>query len=261
MISFIKIYIASALFSFLIISSWISSYMYNCIALFFPMIILSIISYSFIELKMQERFCFRDCFFRRGSIVAKILSSRWFVTSIYMLLTIVMTISALIASIDVDQKLWIYIFTLHILSATILYKSFDYILYSSINSSYRKLVAREWSIGIMSIVLISITTYSYYSGYEPDYLVAGLKESILNASNTLSSNCIVVDSLLKIHREIDAFFWWIITNSSQYIDNTPIKLGAWLLFFLFNSLAILGINRFIIEVIYIVDNIFGRSSK
>jgi len=261
MISFIKIYIASVLFSFLIIFSWINSYEYNCIVLFFPIVIWSIISYSFIELKMQERLCFRDCFLRENSIFAKMLSSRWFVTFIYMVLAIMMTISALIASIDLDQKLWIYIFTLHILSVTILYKSFDYILYDSVNSSYRKLIAREWSINIMSIVLISVTIYSYYRGYEPDYLVDGLKESIINASNTISSKCEIVDSLLKIYKEIDAFFWWVITNSSRYIDDTPIKLGAWLLFFLFNSLAILGINRFIVQVIYMIDNIFERGAK
>jgi len=256
MLRYIKTYIASILFIYLILFGWIGSYQINCTATLFLLVVLLIISYSFIELKMQERLCFRDCFLKDSSIFAKMLSSKWLVTIIYIIISIIMTISAVTSSIYIDSKIWLYIFTLHTIFVIMLLRGFDYLLYGSIKDSHRGLIAREWTINISSIVLISVTIYIYYNGYEPTYLESGLEESIINASNEVSSNCILMESILKIEREIDALFWWVITNSSEHIESSLLKLGAWLLFLLFNSLAILGINRFIVQVVYMIDIIF-----
>ncbi len=256
MLVYIKTYIASILFVYFILFGWISSYELGCVWTLFLVLVLLVISYSFIELKMQERLCFRDCFLKDSSIFARMLSSRWFVTIIYITISIVMTISAMISTIYIDEKIWFYIFALHIPLAILLFRLFDHLLYGTVKDSYRRLVAREWSINISSIVLVSVSLYIYYNGYEPTYLRDGLRESIITASNEVSSNCIWVESALKVEREVDALFWWVITNSSDYIESSMLKFGAWILFLLFNSLAILGINRFIVQVVYIVDHIF-----
>jgi hypothetical protein len=172
-----------------------------------------------------------------------------------------MAISAIITSIEIDEKIWLYIFTLHIFLIIALQKIFDSLLYRSIKGSYRRLIAREWTIHITSILLIFVTLYIYYNGYEPAYMQSGLRESIVNASNSRFSNCLLIDSLLKIEREIDALFWWVIINSSKYIESSLLKLAVWLLFLLFNSLAILGINRFIVQVVYMIDKIFEESGS
>lgn len=259
MIGYIKIYIASSLFVYFVLFGWIDSYELDCRATIFPLLVLILISYSFMELKMQERLCFRDCFLKNSSVFAKILSSRWFATVVSIIISATMTVSAMVFSIHTEEKIWLYIFTLHTFFVIILIKGFDRLLYGTVNDSYRGLLAREWTINISSIVLVFVAVYVYYNGYEPTYLRAGLEESIINASNSISSNCALVESILKVERETDALFWWLITNSSGHIESSALKLGAWILFLLFNSLAILGINRFIIQVVYILNIIFKRS--
>jgi len=261
MLKYLKIYIASILFIYFILFGWIESYKINCLMILFPIVVAIVISYSFIELKMHDRLCFRDCFLKDRSIFALMLSSRWFVTIVYIIISLIMTISAMVASIDIDEKIWLYIFTLHILSVIMLQKIFDSLLYGSVKGSYRRLIAREWTIHITSIVLMVVTVYVYYNGYEPIYIQSGLRESIISASNSRFSNCLLLDSLLKIEREVDALFWWMITNGSEYIESSLLKFGAWLLFLLFNSLAILGINRFIVQVVYMIDKIFRESGS
>lgn len=110
----------------------------------------------------------------------------------------------------------------------------------------------------MALLLILVVLYLYYSGYAPDYLSDGLGESVLNASNSISSECRYTNKILKIEKEIDAAFWWVVINSGDQIDYRPLKIASWSLFLLFNSLAILGINRFIAQIVHMIDQIFKR---
>lgn len=154
---------------------------------------------------MQSRLCFRDCFFEKNSIFAKILSSKITVSIFYTIISIMMTISALSASIQLQSSLWLYLLSIHIILMILVYRVLNYIFRSSIHDSYRRLMAREWSINIMALLLIIVALYLYYNGYAPDYLRDGLGESVLNASNSISSECRYTNMILKIQKEIDQY--------------------------------------------------------
>lgn len=255
MIALLKVYIASLLLIYLILFSWISGYQMGCYMLFFPLLMLLIISHSFIELKMQERLCFKSCFFQEGSLLAKIVSSKVLVTLFSLVVSMIMTLSALIVAIDFPKELWIYILTLNMIMMLLLYRWFQYILRNSVTEHYRRLLAREWSANIATLFLISFAMYIYYSGYEPLYLDSRLEVSMINASNMILSECSLLETLLKLHKESDALFWWVVVHGSHYIEYELLKLAIWVLFLLLNSLALLGINRFIMQVIYLAESI------
>lgn len=254
----IKIYIASTLFLFLTLLTWTNNYQSGCYMLLFGVIVLLIISHSFIELKMQERLCFKNCFFKQNSLFAKMLSSRLLVVLFYILFSIAMSLSALIVMIDLQKEIWFYIFTINLAIILFLYRWLDHLLQDSVNESYRKLLVREWSINISTLFFMLFTIYIYYYGYEPQFLVDTLKDSMINAANLVSSECIFIDTILKLHEESDALFWWVVVNGSQHIEYNPLKLAIWLIFLLFNSFALWGINRFIVQVVYILDQIFQK---
>ena len=209
---------------------------------------------------MQARVCFRDCFFKRESLFAKMLSSKILVTVFYLILSTLMTISALAVAVELPVELWLYLLAAHTMLIVMIYKFFDHIFVNTIQESYRGLMAREWTIHITALLLIVVVLYLSYEGYTPEYLSAGLGETVLNASNSISSDCTVTTVLLKIQKEIDATFWWIVINGDEQIEYRPLKVGSWFLFLFFNSLAILGINRFIAQIVYLADKIFQRKS-
>jgi len=237
MILNIKIYIASILFLFLTLFVWADNYQFGCYMLLFGVIMLLIISHSFIELKIHERLCFKDCFFKDNSLFAKMLSSKVLVILFYILFSTAMSLSALIVVIDLQKEIWFYIFTINIVMILFSYRWLDHLLKDSVNESYRKLLVREWSINISTLFLMLFAIYIYYNGYEPQFLVDSLKDSMINAANSVSSECIYIDTILKLHKESDALFWWVVVNGSQHIEFRPLKLAIWLIFLLFNSLA------------------------
>ena len=188
------------------------------------------------------------------------LSSKILVTVFYLILSLLMTISALAVAIELPVELWLYLLVVHTMLAVMLYNFFDHLFINTIQKSYRGLMAREWTINITAPLLIIVVLYLSYEGYTPEYLSATLGESVSNASNSISSDCTVISVFLKLQKEIDAAFWWIVINSDEQIEYRPLKVGSWFVFLFFNSLAILGINRFMVQVVYQVDKIFQRKN-
>jgi len=67
-----------------------------------------------------------------------------------------------------------------------------------------------------------------------------------------------LEHALKLQKESDSIFWWMVEKGSGIVSNKAIEISIWLSFLLINSLAILGVNRFILEIIYIIDKIFTK---
>lgn len=259
-ILFIKLFTGTALSFFLIFFTWKLTYSYHCLSLLFPFIMLLVISYGYIELKMEERKCIKKCYFKEKSFFAKLLSSHIFVTLFYIVASITMTISTFIVSLDFSKLLWLYL-VLHIALSILMFRGLSYFFQKTFQENYQKLFAREWSIRIMAFILIGVFIYLSLNTYTPEYLTHSLKETIENARGTVSSDCRYIETFLQYAKSIDASFWWIISEGTEQVNNTVIKTGIWLAFLFYNSLAILGINRFIFQVIYMLNNLFYHKKK
>jgi len=253
----LKLFFGTFLTVFLIFFIWKSSYIYGCYILILPIIVLLVISHSFVELKMQERFCFRDCYFSEKSVFASLLSSRLFVMIFYIMLSILMTISIMYAVIDFTTLFWLYL-VFHVFFAVFLFKWLNKILSSTVKDNYLGLFSREWAINISSLLLFVIYIYISLQGYAPEYLRQTQSETQLVASNTIFSRCDIVNYILKVKVEIDSIVWWSFSSYAEHIDNTSFKSIAWLSFIFMNSLAILGINRFMLQVVYYLDKLFSK---
>ncbi len=255
--SLFKLLIATILTLFLLLFSWTGAYGYCCFALLFPLIVLLLISYGSIELKMQERICLKKCYFRKDTLMAKLLSSRILVTVFSVVVSIMMTITILSTIIDYSFVWWSYLL-LHTILSAILYRLLLASSVSMLQPSYHALFAREWTINLMALLIIPIFVYITLNGYTPLYLDEGLEQTIQNASIAVSSSCEVTQSLLRWMKEIDAALWWLVSNSAKSIEPLWLKVGIWLSFIIYNSLVLLGINRLIIHVIYFIDRLFKR---
>jgi len=251
----LKLFIASLSAIFLTLSIWTLSYQYNCIMIIFPIIFLITISLSFIELKTRERICFKNCYFISNSLFARMLSSKFLIILFYILTSFIMTISALYGVIEYSKEIWMYLI-LHIGVTTILYKYLFVIFSKTLKEDYRALFAREWTINITALIMIVSYIYFSMNSFEPSYLRVTLEETLKVASNSINSNCTIINYFLKLQKEIDSISWWFIDKGTENIQDRTYNIGIWIGFLFINSFAILGVNRFIAQVIYLIDKIF-----
>jgi len=253
----IKRLIASLLTVFLILLSWIISYEYHCIALLFPLIVWLLISYSFVALKMQERECFRRCYFQEKTLISRLLASRFMVILFYLIISTMMSITILSSAMEYTQIWWLYL-VIHTLLSLILYRTILYLSATIITPSHQKLFAREWTINGMTLLILPFFIYLALNSYAPEYLKESFIETINSASNRVYSKCEITQKLLIWNREVDAGLWWLVYSSASYAKALWLKSGIWISFIIYNSIAILGINRLIVQVIYLIDILFQR---
>ncbi len=261
LLNYFKLYIASILTIFLLLLSWKIGFSNGCYMLLLPIIFLITISYSFIELKMQERICIKQCYFAEQSFIAKMLSSRILVSIFYLIVSIMMSLSIIYGVIDYPLIFWSYLL-FHIIFVILIFRYIKHLLRNIIKTKYVKIFAREWTINISSLVLILVSTYfTIYYGYIPDYLSESLLDTISNASSSMQSNCTITSYVIKAKIEIDSTFWWLLNKGTEQLDDHRVKIAIWIGFILINSLAILGLNRFMVQVIYMLDKIFNNEKN
>jgi uncharacterized membrane protein len=247
-----KLFIGSIITILSTLYFWKIFYIYNCWVLIFPLFILLVISSSYIQLKLQERRCFRECYFQKNSFLSKMFSSKILVIIFYILLSVMMSVTTIYSVIDFSDELWIYLI-IHIFIVVILYKSLLKIFSKVITDRYLPLFAREWSINISTIFLLGAFVYITLNTYEPSYLSDTLQDTITKASHSIGSQCEYIDTILRIKIELDSTFWWITNKATYFIKDKMLNSIVWIVFIIINSIALLGLNRFIVQIVHTID--------
>jgi len=232
-----------------VLGGWYVAYPYGCYATLLFFLFWGVIASSFIDLKMFERRCLKRCYLQHGSIVAKLLLSPVAVTIFFLILSFMMALSAFLAVVDLPWGVLAYLI-LHVVAVTLLYRWLGRLFEGVFKDGYRQLLAREWAINLTALMLIGIVFYAAYEGDVPRYILPDLDASIRAATNSIGSACGPSDTALRFHREIEAVSWWFMTKESEMVGSDLLRLGSWILFLLYNSMAVLGINRFIAQVVY-----------
>lgn len=254
----IKLVVGSILSIFLIFLLWESTYKYSCLSLIFPIIILFVISTSFISKKMQERICHKNCYINNSSILAKFLTSRIMVTIFYIIVSIFMAITIMQNILEFTSQLWTY-FLIHILLVIYLYKIFLRMLKNTINESFLKIYVREITINMSSLILFLVYVFIIIKfGYLPEYMDDTLELTLQNATNSVKSDCIYIDYILRIKTEIDASFWFMLNQGTEILKEKYFVAMVWLTFIFINGFALLGINRFIVQTVYFLDDFLNK---
>lgn len=251
----IKLIITSILIVFGILFGWKTNYSYHCLALVFPLILLAVIAWSLVEVKVHQRLCFKNCYLKDNSLLAKFLTGKFITIVFYLSVSIAMTLSIMHSIIDYPKELWGYI-ALHIIIVIIVFKFLNNKLINTISTKYVSLFSREITINILMIFLFIVYSYIIFNTYEPEYLRETLPETIKTATNSIRSECYIVDYILRLKTELDAWFWWSVIYASDNTDSDILSSFMWAGFITFNGLAILGINRFIAQVVYGLNIMF-----
>jgi len=185
------------------------------------------------------------------------LTSRILVTIIYIILSVMMSISVVYGVIEYSITVWLYII-FHIVISILIFAMLNKILKNTINEKFLFIFNRELTINISAFIFFIAYFYITINEPEPEYLIEGksLKETITIASNSISSECYYIEVVLRFKREVDSSFWWFVKNGTMNEKNDQLRALIWMAFMIINAFAIVGINRFIVQIIYLLNLLF-----
>ena len=228
---------------------WNMTYKYQCfISLIFPLITFLVIISSIYEIKIQRRECFRECFFEKKSFISRILSGKVFIVFISIIISISMTVSTIYLMLDYENNMLPYL-VFYIVVLIVVFRIVVIFFNGVIRDKYLLLFSKEITINISAFISIIGYFYILLDSPTPVYLTADLKETIHNASQLISSDCIYIDHILRLKIELDSTFQWFTHYTTKNLENQLNRIA----FTILNALAILGINRFIVQIIYLQD--------
>ncbi len=220
------------------------------ISLIVPLAILIIIGSSFYGIKLQQRECFRECFFEKKSFISRILSSKLFIIIIYTFVSIALTISTIYLILQYTHEMTKYLIT-YVIFLYSFYRLVAGAIKGIVRDKFLLLFAKEITGKITSLFAVAGYLYIFINQTLPRYLSENFLETIHNASNTVSSECILIDYILRLKIEMDSALLWVVNDSTNQMNDHVVTGSVWAMFALINSLAIIGINTLILEVIYL----------
>lgn len=253
----LKKYLITISFTFFILFAWRMTYSLDCSSLLLPLIYALVISYSFIEIRMREKECFKNCFIKENTIWASIVISPYFTSIFYIVLSLFYTFTFMYSILSYGMIFYGVIF-IYIIIAHYIYKYIMSISANIINERQKRIFSREITIKISSIILfISYSLYFMYE-YEPLYLKDTIEATLLEATKSVGSNCTFIDYIVRFQVEIDATILYITKMASSTVNTNDMNNMIWIFFITMNAMSILGLNRFIIQIIYMIDKNQGK---
>lgn len=250
--------IGAAAVIFLVLLLWVNSYKMGCFSLLMPIIVTVAIASSYIEIRMKQKKCFRDCYFEKSTLISKFLTSPVLTSILFILLSISYSLTLMYISINFDSVFYMLLI-IFIAAVFGIYRFFLSFFANIVNDKHLEIFARETTVKISALILFCIYAYLFLNSNEPEYLRETLIGTINVATNSISSNCSFIDNVLRVQTEIDSRVWFLMKESNSAIEEQNSKNILWIGFILMNSMAILGLNRFIVQVVYLLNKIIKRN--
>lgn len=247
-----KVVVFSILSIYLVQLFWIGLYQVSCVSIVFPLMILLVIASSLLQIKMQQRLCYRDCFFKSDTFISNFLSSRFVSYCLSLIYAFILSVSLSYMALSYPAAFWLYLFFHIILTYLILYKA-RHLLANKIKERKLSFFSKELAIKISSVFLFTVFFILFIFGYEPEYLSNSLEKTMQNATLVYSSSCTIIDSALRLKAELDGLSWWLISQVSKDSYAGSLSSWIWVFFFIINCLSILGLNRLVAQTISIVN--------
>jgi len=232
---------------------WSLIYPAACWSLAVPLFITLILTLAIREGALRRRRCLADCWFATGSPLHRLFSSPVIVTLIAAVIATMLTAVLMITIVSWDFEI-LALLALDSLVITVVYLGFYRTAAGTlkINPGFRTLFARNWSVAINVPLMVVALFFWQLQQPPPDYLDSSLRlePSIQAASDSVTSSCPLVDSMLRLGRESEAVSWWLALKATRAIEDNQLRWVAWILFLVSGTLILWAYSRFCVQLVY-----------
>ncbi|WQS97801.1 hypothetical protein E5D90_01875 [Helicobacter pylori] len=240
---------------------WRWTYDKSCFSLVFVLLILGIVTYSYVSLKMHQRRCFAKCYVNKESCLFKMLNSQIIVSCVYFIFSIFTSISIAYSVLDYNWMIWGLVFCTIVVCVAV-FGVFEKMLKNIIKEDYLMLMSREASSFVGALFFFALSYYVILHGNIPGYLKPALIDTIKAASDSIYSSCDYMDYFLKAKKMSEGFAWWGMHKAESMGMNKGFMVAGWVVFVIYNALSGIAISRLIAQIIYWLSKYFrGERGK
>ena len=232
--------------------AWSAFYASSCMVLLIPLLIALVLTLAAREQLRQRRRCAADCYFVEGSLLHRLVSSTRLVTLLSLLVSVGLT-AVLLASVPGWGLPVLVLLALDAVVIALLY----FRLFRAaagglrVRGAFRYLFARRWAVMVNLPLVLVVLLWLQLQQPPPAWLDSGLnlEATLRAASDSVASQCPLVDAVVRLNTEKDAFSWWLMLKGTAIIDDSRLRWVAWLLFLVSGTLALWAYSRLCVQLI------------
>lgn len=236
----------------LLLLTWSALYASSCVVLLIPIFIVAVLTLATREQLRQRRRCVADCYFVSGSLLHRLVSSTKLVTLLSLLVSLGLT-TVLLASVPGWGLPVLGLLAMDAVLIALLY--FGLLRAASaglrVRGAFRALFTRRWAVMVnLPLVLLGLLWLQLQQP-PPAWLdgALNLEATLRAASDSVGSRCPLIDRVVRLNMEKEAFSWWLTLKGSGLIDDSRLRWVAWLLFLLSGTLALWAYSRLCVYLI------------
>jgi len=236
----------------LLLLVWSAFYASSCVVLLIPLLIVMVLTIATREQLRQRRRCVANCYFVSGSLLHRLVSSTKLVTLLSLAVSVGLT-TLLLASVPGWGLPVLGLLALDAVLIALLY--FGLLRAASsglrVRGPFRYLFARRWAVMVNLPLVLTALLWLQLQQPPPLWLdgAMNLEETLRAASESVGSQCPLIDKVVRLNMEKDAFSWWLTLKGSGFIDDSRLRWVAWLLFLLSGTLALWAYSRLCVYLI------------
>lgn len=236
----------------LLLLSWSLFYSGPCVVLVIPVLVALLLTLAARDQLRQRRRCVADCYFVAGTLLHRLVSSTKLVTLLSLAVSLGLT-TVLLVSVPTWGMAVMVLLTLDAVLIALLY--FGLFRAASgglrVRGAFRFLFARRWAVMVnLPLVLVALLWLQLQQP-PPAWLDGSLdlETTLRAASESVGSDCPLVDSAVRLNSEKDAFAWWLTLKGTAALEDSRLRWAAWLVFLLSGTLALWAYSRLCVYLI------------
>ena len=232
---------------------WSLVYPAQCWVLALPTFIALSLTLAARDRIRRRRECLANCYFVNGSLLHRLLRSMIAITLAAFFVSAALT-TILLVSVPSRGFEVLALLALDSLAITLLYFGFFQLAGGllKVNQAFRSLFARNWAVAVnVPLVLVALLMIQLHQT-PPAYIDPSLDlgATMHAASLNVSSRCGIVDTLIRLNREAEAFSWWLMIKGTGAIEDSRLRWVAWIFFLLSGTLGLLAYSRLCTQLVY-----------
>lgn len=242
--------LAAVLLTLALLWVWRESFDATCLGIIPGLVVVALISAAAREQAMHRRHCLAACWFREGSLPARVLRSGMLVTLRALLVALVTGGVLLLSLILWDRPMLIALASDSIV-VVILYVALAALSARTFRAESRMLLVKVWTVGINTLLMAGVLIGVQLFSPVPDYLDESLRVTLDAASARVASSCGPVDLLAGLYQQKEAFAWWLMVQGSGRLDAPMLRSAAWGIFLFTGTLGVWAYSRLLVQMIAI----------
>jgi hypothetical protein len=227
---------------------WKTSYKISCFSLIIPFLISIIFFFNTFSFKSKIKVCLANCYFNKKSFIYKLFTKKLFIF-IFSFISSLILASSLSINIVFANSLEIIILALSIFFILFLHTLFE--KENSLNEKIKPLIFNHYISIINAFLLIIVFLIINLYQTPPSYITNDFTETLKNATANISSNCFIIDFIIRLITEIKAFKWWIMINITINSHYKILNTILWVLFLIGNFISYYAFSRYILDILYL----------